>query len=104
MIGTFVEARIQGEPIEDVIRISRDYVRTNQTVWVNDNGKLSIRDVEILLTDADHAYITEGLEDNEQVVTTNLSAVAEGLDLRTEETSEATEDTENQQNETEDVE
>lgn len=83
MIGAFVEARIQAEPIENVIRLNRDFVRTNQTVWVNDNGKLTIRDVEILLTDAKYAYITNGLEENEQVVTTNLSAVAEGLGLRT---------------------
>ncbi len=83
MIGAFVEARIEAEAIEDVIRLNRDYVRTNQTVWVNENGKLSIRKVNILLTDANHAYITEGLEENEQVVTTNLSAVAEGLGLRT---------------------
>lgn len=83
MIGAFVEARIQAEPIENVIRLNRDFVRTNQTVWVNDNGKLTIRDVEILLTDAKYAYITKGLEENEQVVTTNLSAVAEGLGLRT---------------------
>lgn len=99
MIGTFVEARIEGEPIEDVIRINRDYVRTNQTVWVNDNGKLSIRNVDILLTDVNHAYITNGLEDNEEVVTTNLSAVAEGLGLRTEDSNETPENSENRETE-----
>ncbi|MDT0643776.1 efflux RND transporter periplasmic adaptor subunit [Zunongwangia sp. F363] len=82
MIGSFVEAQMIGEEIEDVARINRDLVRSNQTVWVMKKGKLVIRKVEILLSDADYAYISKGLEEGELVVTTNLSTVAEGLDLR----------------------
>lgn len=83
MIGTFVEAELEGKEIKNVVRIHRDFVRNNQTVWVMENGKLSIREVKIVLSDAEYAYISEGLNDKEQVVTTNLSTVAEGLDLRT---------------------
>lgn len=83
MIGTFVEAELEGKEIKNVVRIHRDFVRNNQTVWVMENGKLSIREVKIVLSDAEYAYISEGLKDKEQVVTTNLSTVAEGLDLRT---------------------
>jgi hypothetical protein len=71
------------------VRINRDYVRTNQTVWVMNEGKLNIREVQVVLSDSDYAYISEGLEANELVVTSSLSAVAEGLALRTE--SEAAE-------------
>ncbi|HBY69877.1 MAG TPA: efflux transporter periplasmic adaptor subunit, partial [Flavobacteriaceae bacterium] len=42
------------------------------------DGKLSIRKVDIILTDSKYAYIRSGIEDNEQVVITNLSTVAEG--------------------------
>lgn len=84
IIGTFVEAELRGKEIKNVVRINRDYVRNNQTVWVMENEKLSIREVKIVLSDAEYAYISEGLEDKEQVVITNLSTVAEGLDLRTE--------------------
>jgi multidrug efflux pump subunit AcrA (membrane-fusion protein) len=31
MVGSFVEARIEGKPIEDVIRMDRDYLRQNDT-------------------------------------------------------------------------
>lgn len=85
MIGAFVEAEILGEEIENVVRLNRDYVRTNQTVWVMEDGKLSIRDVGIVLTDANYAYINKGLDQNDKVVTTNLSVVTEGASLRTEE-------------------
>lgn len=82
MIGTFVEARIQGQPIADVIRLDRDHVRKNDTVWIMEDGELRIRDVEIVLQDEGHAYIRSGLEDGDQVVITNLSTVAEGSRLR----------------------
>lgn len=84
IIGSFVEARIQAEPIENVVRLNRDYVRSNNTVWVMEDEKLQVREVEIVLSDAENAYINSGLEDNDKVVTTNLSTVADGVGLRTE--------------------
>lgn len=84
MIGAFVESHIQAREIRDVVRLSRDHLRQGGTVWVMEEGKLSIRNVEIVFQDADYAYIREGLNDNEQVVTTDLSTVVEGSDLRTE--------------------
>lgn len=83
MIGTFVEVKIQGNPVQDVVRLSRDYIRNNQTVWVMEDGKLEIRDVEIVLTDDTHSYISKGLDQGDMVVTTNLSTVTDGIELRT---------------------
>ncbi len=82
IINSFVEARIQGSPVEDVIRLSRDYVRQNETVWVMKEGKLAIREVDILLSDSEYAYIADGLQEDDLVVKTNLSTVAEGASLR----------------------
>jgi RND family efflux transporter MFP subunit len=82
MIGAFVETRIEADPIVDVIRIDRDHVRANNTVWVMENEKLSIRAVEIAFRDADHAYVTNGLHSGDRVVTTNLATIAEGAPLR----------------------
>jgi RND family efflux transporter MFP subunit len=84
MVGSFVEARIEGRPIENVIRMDRDYLRQNDTVWVNEDGQLRIREVEIAFRDQDYAYITAGLGENDLVVTTSLSTVVEGAGLRLE--------------------
>ncbi|WP_282017650.1 efflux RND transporter periplasmic adaptor subunit [Salegentibacter mishustinae] len=83
IIGGFVEAEVQARQIENVVRLNRDYLRTNQTVWVNEEGELSIREVEIILTDAKYAYISQGLEQGESIIITNLSVVSEGAKLRT---------------------
>ena len=82
MIGAFVETRIQAEPIKDVVRIDRGHVRADNTVWVMDDGQLSIRTVEIPFRDADYAYVRNGLHDGDHVVTTNLATVVDGAPLR----------------------
>lgn len=87
IIGTFVEALIEGSEISNVVRLNRDYLRDNTEVWVMEDGKLTIREVEVLLTDNEYAYISEGLDGGEKVITTNLSTVAEGVPVRAEENS-----------------
>lgn len=84
MIGSFVETNIQAERLESVVRVNRDYIRQDDTIWVMQNDSLDIRDVDIIFRDATYAYITEGLNDGEHVVTTNLSTVVEGSPLRLE--------------------
>lgn len=87
MIGTFVEVNLQADPVTNVVRLNRDYVRSNNTVWVMKDGKLEIREVEIVLTDDVYAYIRKGLEDGEKVIITDLSTVSNGIGLRTESTA-----------------
>jgi RND family efflux transporter MFP subunit len=84
MIGAFVESHIQAREVQDVVRLDRDHLRQGETVWVMEQGKLRIRKVEIVFQDADYAYVNEGLSDADRVVTTDLSTVVEGADLRTE--------------------
>jgi RND family efflux transporter MFP subunit len=84
MIGSYVEAHMQGAPLEDVIRLNRDYLRSDDTVWEMEDGQLRIRDVSVAFRGAEYAYIDDGLADQAQVVTTNLSTVTEGAPLRLE--------------------
>jgi RND family efflux transporter MFP subunit len=84
MIGSYVEAEIQASELEDVIRLSRDYVRNNDTVWVMENSELKIRDVSILFEDGEYAYITEGVDEGEKIITTNLATIVEGTPVRLE--------------------
>lgn len=84
MIGSFVETSIQAKKLEDVVRIDRDYIRQNDTVWIMKNDSLDIREVDIIFRDANYAYVTEGVEEDEWIVTTNLATVVEGSPLRLE--------------------
>lgn len=82
--GSFVEASINAEELTDVVQLNRNYIRQNETVWVMEEDKLAVKDVTIRFQDADYAYISEGLNDGDQVVTTNLSTTTEGSPLRLE--------------------
>ena len=99
MIGAFVEAEMLGTELNNVVRINRNFLRNNETIWVMENGKLSIREVNVILTDSEYAYISEGLKAGEKVVTTNLSTVTEGVELRTENTDTVSENKQRQRSE-----
>ncbi|MEW4526774.1 efflux RND transporter periplasmic adaptor subunit [Maioricimonas sp. JC845] len=82
ILDTLLEAHINGRPIEDVVRLDRDYVHERDTVWVMTDGTLEIRETDIVFRDADYAYIRDGLESGDEVVTTTLATVANGISLR----------------------
>lgn len=84
LLDTIVEATIKGKPIRGVVRLNRDYLRRDNTVWVMADGKLSVRQAEVVFRDGTHAYIVSGLEEGDEVVTTDLSAVVDGMPLRRE--------------------
>ncbi len=89
MVGEFVEAKIAGRELQSVVRLPRDYVRANDTVWVMADGKLEVRDVEVTVRDREFAYISSGLEGGDKVVTTHLTTVKDGAPLRIEGDSNA---------------
>lgn len=82
VLDSIVQTVIEGQLLEDVVRLDRDYLRPGDTVWVIKDDKLSIREARVMFRDAEYAYITEGLEDGDEVVLTNLSRVREGAELR----------------------
>jgi RND family efflux transporter MFP subunit len=88
ILDTLIETHIQGRPIENVVRLARGYVRDNDTVWVMKDNQLEIRTTEIVFRDAEYAYIREGLEPGDEVVTTTLATVADGVGLRKIESSD----------------
>ncbi len=90
LLGSFVEARIETKKLEGVFRLNRDFVRKNDTVWVMEDSRLSIRNVEVAFRDKEFAYISKGIQRGEQIVTTNLATVVDGASLRTAEEGEST--------------
>ncbi|MFW5815425.1 MAG: efflux RND transporter periplasmic adaptor subunit [Wenzhouxiangella sp.] len=85
MLGEYVEARIEGREMADVVRLEREYVRAGDTVWLMVDERLAIRPVSIVFQDERYAYIVDGLTAQDLVVTTRLATVREGLRLRIDE-------------------
>jgi len=68
--------------MENVVRLEREFIRDDEKVWVRKDGKLEIRDVVIDFRDGKYVYISEGLDDNDEVVISTLATPAEGIGLK----------------------
>lgn len=87
ILGAFVRTAIEGRALDDVVRLDRNLLRREDTVWVMEDGALAIRPVTVLLRDDDYVYISDGLDQGDQVVATDLATVVQGAALRLEDTS-----------------
>lgn len=84
LVSAIVQAEIAGRALKDVFRIDRDFLREGDRLWLKRDEKLVITDAKVVFKDKDYAYISEGMEDGDLLVISNLAAVAEGIGLRTE--------------------
>lgn len=81
--GLFVNARIEGDTIENVLRAPREALRGNNRLFVGlpDEGKLSIREVDLIHSDTTGAYFTDGAEEGEFAIVSPLQAPFDGMSL-----------------------
>ncbi len=81
--GMFVEVRLQGEELADVIAVPRSALHEGDTVWVADReNRLQMRMVDIVRRERDEVLVRAGLLAGEQLVLTGISGAAEGMLLR----------------------
>lgn len=82
LLGAVVQASIDARPLEDVFRLDRDHVHARDTVWVMEDNRLAIREVEVVFRDARWAYVRDGLRDGDLVVISHLASVVPGAALQ----------------------
>jgi RND family efflux transporter MFP subunit len=81
--GMFVEVLMQGKTLSSVFVIPRTAFRDNSTVWIMDNDNmLRIQEVVPLKMEKEQVIISEGLENGNLLVLTNVSGAADGMKLR----------------------
>ncbi len=81
--GLFVEAEIEGRLMKDIYVLPRTAIHSNDKVWLLDKEqRLRIRSVELLHRGENNAYVKSGLNPNDNVITTQLDAVVDGMQLR----------------------
>jgi RND family efflux transporter MFP subunit len=83
LMGSFVQAQVEGRTLESVFPIERPYLRDNSTVWLlDDKNQLQVRPVQIAYRGLDQVFVSEGLVENEQLVVTDIAAPVPGMPLR----------------------
>ncbi len=82
VVGSVLDVQIYGREIPDVIRVKREHIREGNTIWLNNDGKLEIRELSIQFEDSTYAYVATGISSGELIVTTNLRAATPGAELQ----------------------
>ena len=77
--GTFVKATITGRTQDNIVTLARTALRGKDRVWVVEDGKLTYRAVTVIYADKETAIISEGLQSGEQVITSLLAGVIDGM-------------------------
>lgn len=88
MLDDYVSLKIKGRTFKDVISLSREYLREDQTVWVADKGRLEIKNVDIVWKDEQRVLISSGLEKGAKVLTSDLSTPVQGMQIKIAEEAE----------------
>jgi RND family efflux transporter MFP subunit len=78
-MGSFVRAEIEGLEVKDVVVLPRSVLRPDDTVLIADEERrLEVRQVKVVRAEPRLAYIGEGIEEDEWVITTALDAPIPG--------------------------
>lgn len=81
LLGSYVEASIQGAHVESVFVIDPAWL-DEQRLWLVRDNRLAPVTLEILHRDQDKVLVRGAIEAGEQVVTSRLSAAVEGMQVR----------------------
>ncbi len=82
LLGSFVEVRIQGAELQNVVKVPREAVRGGGSAWVYVDGKLEIRELEVAWREPDVVLVRGGLKAGEQLITSRLATPVHGMDVR----------------------
>ena len=82
-IGTFVSAEIAGTAGGDLFALPRHALVRGKIIWVVDDAlAIHPREVEVVRTDDDFAYVAAGLADGDRYVTTPIDQPLPGMKVR----------------------
>ena len=83
-MGTFVAATINGISPGEMIRVPRTAIRgSNELIFVDDDNRIRIREVDVFRFDANYAYLRDDHLSGQRIVTTSLENPINGMLVRT---------------------
>ena len=81
ILGDYVSVEIQGVDISQAIELPRTALRDGGSVWVLNQDRLNIRKVNLAWKEKERVFVNEGLEPGDLVITSELNAAVEGMQL-----------------------
>ncbi len=82
MLGDYVHVTLIGDNLKNAARIPIEYIRNNNTVWLERGSKLVIAPVIIAYKDRRFAYIVKGINDGDNIIISNIITPINGMDIK----------------------
>jgi RND family efflux transporter MFP subunit len=79
LLGAYVQVRIDGPRLADVVLLPRHALREDDQVWLHQEGRLVIRPVTLAWKQGDTVAISQGLAAGDEVVTSRISTPVGGM-------------------------
>lgn len=86
LLAQYVKVRFDGTELKNVFKLAPSAIHGGN-VWVNNNGELDIRPVNIAFRSADYVLVDQGLNNGDSIVTSSLGSPIQGMAIRTSEDS-----------------
>ncbi|BAI81360.1 RND efflux system, membrane fusion protein [Deferribacter desulfuricans SSM1] len=77
----YVTFDLIGKELKGIVRLPERVVREDEFVWIVKDNKLHLKKIKILFEDENYVY-TYDIDENSQIIVTNLSSVVEGLPVK----------------------
>lgn len=84
MMGDYVRVSITGRTLTGVISLPRSVLQDDNTLWINRDNTLDIRQVSLAWKDRANVYIASGVTPGEAIITSGLAVPVQGMPLKTE--------------------
>ena len=82
LLGSYVSVSIDCGHLENVIAVNREHIRNGNQLWVMDNNsKLDIRELELLIKDKEKLIVKDGLTPGERYITSPLAPPVDGMSV-----------------------
>ena len=80
LLGEFVEVKIKGKSLKEVTRIPRKALRQNDSVWLDNQGKLEIIKVKVLFRESDTILVRD-IPEGSILITSDIAAPISGRNV-----------------------
>ena len=82
LIGSYVEAEIQGEELERYAAVPLAGLREDDTVWLVENGRVRIEELDVIQQDDRFAYARGDALEGARLITGGVNIATEGMEVR----------------------
>ena len=82
ILGTLLNAEIEGEDVDETIKISRRYIREGDKIYIVSEGIMRIVAPEFVSKTRDYVIIKEGGLDGADLITSPVSMPADGIKVK----------------------